>query len=66
MPERVLVCVDPDAIDTHKGLWLEVESFLDGIVSVRDDESRGRMIAPEAGVVPDPSACEPACVGGWA
>ena len=30
----MLMCIDPDALDTHKGRWLEIDSWLDGIVPV--------------------------------
>ena len=38
MREPMLVCVDPDAIDTHKGRWLEIDAWLAGIALVPKDE----------------------------
>jgi hypothetical protein len=59
----MLVCVDPDAIDTHKGRWLEIDTWLEGVGSVREDEPR--LALPDAYLAPEPSACDQACVGGW-
>lgn len=53
MREPMLVCVDPDAIDTHKGRWLEIDDWLETMTS-RDDESLARphltQPAPEPSV----------------
>jgi hypothetical protein len=33
----MVVCVDPDAIDTHKGRWLEIDAWLAGIELMPED-----------------------------
>ncbi len=52
MREPMLVCVDPDAIDTHKGRWLEIDAWLEGFASVPEDEAPGRLTVPDAIVAP--------------
>jgi len=56
----MLMCIDPDAIDTHKGRWLEIDDWLAGIELMPEDESRGRMTVPDALVAREPS-CEGSC-----
>jgi hypothetical protein len=60
----MLMCIDPDAIDTHKGRWLEIDSWLDGIVPVSEEESRDRPAAPHVLVAPQDTAGDRRAPGG--
>ena len=64
----MMVCVDPDAIDTHKGRWQQIDSWLDEVMSVRafGDEPDGRTSAPGALAAHDVCSSEATCLGGLA
>jgi hypothetical protein len=58
MGEPMLVCVDPDAIDTHRSRWLEIDMWLEGF-SLRDAESVSAITVPDGFATAD-VACEQA------
>ena len=68
MSERTLVCVDPDAIDTHKGRWLEIDLWLEGSMTMRafGDEPGRLRIASGALAADDPCPSDGACLEGLA
>ena len=68
MSQPMVVCVDPDAIDTHKGRWLEIDMWLEEVVTVRafGNGRGGPRISPVALVADDPCPSDEACLGGLA